>query len=139
MKNLNVRYSNHSIGGLNFQIVKIVDNRIDFNQSIVLHEEVFALIENSFASVFSLDSEQYQYYHWGKHYHNSQDIEKIIQNLNNLKETILQDKIDDLNYFWLDEIDMVFLKENSHLLIKIINDIIHFIEKNKRGICVIGI
>lgn len=139
MNNLYVKHSNNSVSGLKFQITKAFDNMIDFHESIVIDEEVFSLIENSFSGVLNPDSEQYKYYHWGKHFHNQVDIEKIIKNLNDLKAMINQNCIDELNYFWLDDNDILFLKENHHLFIKLINDVIIFIDKNKYGICVIGI
>lgn len=132
-------YSNTPVGGLKFQITKISNNMIDFHESIIIDEEVFSLIEKSFSNALNSNSEQYKYYHWGKHFHYQADIEKIIQNLNNLKNMVAQHRIGELNYFWLDDNNISFLKENNHLFVKLINDIITFLDKNKYGICVIGI
>ena len=66
MIDFNIKYTNSTIGGLNFQITSVSNNQPNLNKSLVINEDLFSLIENNFSSVFHKNSDEYKYYHWSK-------------------------------------------------------------------------
>lgn len=129
MINFDIKYSNNLVSGLNFQITSVIDNVPNLNQSLVISEDLFALIENDFSSVFHESSDKYKYYHWSQNFHDQSDIGKIIRNLNNTKNIVMNNNIQSLNYFWLENDDILFLERNHNEFIFFIEQVIKFYMK----------
>lgn len=106
MIDFDIHYTNKQIGGLNFQIVSVTNNLISFQNSMVINENLFALIENCFSDVLKKNTKEHKYYHWGKNFHNEEQVDKIIENLYNKKKNISC-----LNYPWLDKDEISFIKK----------------------------
>lgn len=92
-----------------------------------------------FAKRFPENSDRYKYYHWGENFHNKQQIKDIIKDLNIAKQMVIGTKIKELNYFWLNNHEIVFLEENNLKFANFIDCIIDFLEDNQSGVCVIGV
>ena len=135
--------NNIIVGGLNFQICYSIDGIIDYNNSLVINEDLFSLIQEDFSRCYYDDKDKYQFYHWGHNFHNKQDIVNISLRLKNRISSIKEDKIKDLNYYWLSDDQVVFLEKNKINFILSINKVIEFINnscaKDYDGIYVIGV
>ena len=143
MINFDIYLENNIVGGLNFQIWYSIDGIIDYNNSLVINEDLFSLIQEDFSRCYYDDKDKYQFYHWGHNFHNKQDIVNISLRLKNRISSIKEDKIKDLNYYWLSDDQVVFLEKNKIDFILSINRVIEFINnscaKDYDGIYVIGV
>lgn len=143
MIDFDIYLENNIVGGLNFQICYSIDGIIDYNNSLVINEDLFSLIQEDFSRCYYDDKDKYQFYHWGHNFHNKQDIVNISLRLKNRISSIKEDKIKDLNYYWLSDDQVVFLEKNKIDFILSINKVIEFINnsctKDYDGIYVIGV
>ncbi len=143
MIDFDIYLENNIVDGLNFQICYSIDGIIDYNNSLVINEDLFSLIQEDFSRCYYDDKDKYQFYHWGHNFHNKQDIVNISLRLKNRISSIKEDKIKDLNYYWLSDDQVVFLEKNKIDFILSINKVIEFINnscaKDYDGIYVIGV
>ena len=143
MIDFDIYLENNIVGGLNFQICYSIDGIINYNNSLAINEDLFSLIQEDFSRCYYDDKDKYQFYHCGHNFHNKQDIVNISLRLKNRISSIKEDKIKDLNYYWLSDDQVVFLEKNKIDFILSINKVIEFINnscaKDYDGIYVIGV
>lgn len=142
-------------GRLNFQIGHVFegydsdsdtidDSHIDLEDSIVITEDAFSLIESCFASEFPEDDRHRIYYYHGAHLHNIQSIESIIDKLIDKKVKFDQDGVSTKVYYWFEDTVIQYLNSNRNFIYDFIDNVVKFLrfsiaEIKCKAIYVVGV
>ncbi|AKG08473.1 hypothetical protein AAX05_09395 [Moraxella bovoculi] len=143
MINFDFYISHEKVGGLNFQICYSISGEIVYENSLVINEDLFSLIEDDFSLCYDCNTKKHEYYHWGINFHDGKDAIDIEKRLYYRLDKLKKNLVKDLDYHWLDNDCVNYLEINKKNFENFIIYVINFINNNqikgRDGLYVIGI